>query len=177
MNLVVRTAGDPMSFATPVRRAVAAVDADQPVHNLRPMRDFVAQSSATRRFNMQLLATFAALALTLAMVGLHGVMTFLVTQRTREIGVRLALGARPADVRRMILREGGWRVLAGCAAGVAGALALARLIQGHLFGVAATDPLTLAVVSLLLVGVAGAACWQAANRASRVNPMEALRGD
>ena len=104
-------------------------------------------------------------------------MTFLVTQRTREIGVRLALGARPADVRRMILREGGWRVLAGCAAGVAGALALARLIQGHLFGVTATDPLTLAAVSLLLVGVAGAACWQAANRASRVNPMEALRGD
>ena len=174
MALAIRTAGDPAALTTVVRREVAALDPDLPLFNVRTMEDVVAASVGTRRVSMLLFAVFAAAALLLAAVGIYGVMAYSVTQRTQEIGIRLALGAQKGDVLRMVVRQGMTLALIGIAVGVAGALGLTRVIANLLFGVKAADPLTFAAISLLLALVAFAACYLPARRAAKLDPMIAL---
>lgn len=174
MGVVIRTAGDSAGFAATVRREVQALDKDQPVYGLRTMDDVVANSLGTRRVSMQLFAVFAGAALLLAAVGIYGVMAYSVTQRTQEIGIRMALGAQAGDVLRMVVRQGMVLALIGIGVGLAGALGLTRLIANLLFGVQATDPMTFVAISLLLAFVALLACYLPARRAARLDPMNAL---
>jgi putative ABC transport system permease protein len=175
MTVVVRAAGEPLLLVPPVRRALAAVDPGLPLSNIRSGSEVLAQAIAPRRFLVLLLGAFAGLAVVVAAVGVYGVMAYVVGRRTREIGVRLALGARPHEVLRQVVRDGLVIVAAGLVVGVAAALALTRLIRGFLFEVSPTDPATYAGVLLALVAVAGAACYVPARRAARIDPMEALR--
>jgi putative ABC transport system permease protein len=177
MGLVIRTAGDPAAFATTLRREVQALDKDQPIYNVRTMDDVVANSLGTRRVSMQLFAVFAIAALLLAAVGISGVMAYSVTQRTQEIGIRMALGAQGGDVLRMVVRQGMTLALIGIGVGLAGAFGLTRVLANLLFGVKATDPVTFVAISLLLTFVALLACYLPARRASRVDPVIALRAD
>ena len=174
MAMMIRTAGDPAAFATTFRREVQALDKDQPVYNVRTMDEVVANSLGTRRVSMQLFAVFAGAALLLAALGIYGVMAYSVTQRTQEIGIRMALGAQSGDVLRMVVRQGMTLALIGIGFGVAGALGLTRVIANLLFGVNATDPMTFAAISLLLALVALLACYLPARRAAKLNPMIAL---
>src|SRR5213082_1724372 len=174
MGLVIRTAGDPASFAATLRREVQALDKDQPVYNVRTMDDVVANSLGTRRVSMQLFAVFAGAALLLAAIGIYGVMAYTVTQRTQEIGIRMALGAQRSAVLRMTVKQGLKLVGLGLVVGLAGAFALTRLIANLLFGVAATDPLTFVAIPLLLLFVALVACYLPARRAARLDPKIAL---
>jgi putative ABC transport system permease protein len=141
------------------------------------MLDVIARSLAQRKFTMVLLGIFAGLAVVLAAVGLYGVMSYVVTQRTREIGIRMALGARRADVLKLVIRQGMILTAAGVLVGIAASLGLTRLIANLLYGVAATDLVTFAALSLLLLAVALLACWLPARRASGVDPMVALRAE
>ena len=174
MGLVIRTAGDPAAFATTLRREVQALDKDQPIYNVRTMDDVVANSLGTRRVSMQLFAVFAIAALLLAAIGIYGVMAYSVTQRTQEIGIRMALGAQRSDVLALVIRQGMRLTVIGVVVGVGGAFALTRLMANLLFGVAATDPLTFAVIPLLLLFVAFVACYLPARRAARLDPTIAL---
>ncbi len=174
-ELVVRAAVEPLTLAAAVRAAVHAVDPDQPVANIQTMEDILSGNSSMRRAVMLLWSAFAALALLLAALGLYGVLSYFVTQHTPEIGIRMALGARSGDVLRLVLRQGMRLVGCGVAAGWLGALTLARLMKSLVFGIGATDPLTFALVPLLLGVVALAACWIPARRATRVDPLVALR--
>jgi len=171
----VRTVADPMSMVAAVRREIAAVDKDQPVHDIKTMEQLFAESISQPNFNMLLLSVFAAVALALAAIGVYGVISYAVTQRTHEIGVRIALGARRADVLKMVMRQGLVLALAGIAVGLIGAFALTRLMRTLLFEVSATDPVIFAGISLLLVVVALLACWLPAQRATKVDPLVALR--
>jgi predicted permease len=173
--VVLRTEGDPSAVMISVRRAVEEVDPREVVYNVETMDDVVSQSFAARRLSMILLGAFAALALGLACVGIYGVISYLVGQRTHEIGLRMALGAQRSDVLRLIIGHGAKMALVGVAVGVAAALALTRLMANQLFGVSARDPLTFAGVATLLIIVAVAACYIPARRAMRVDPMTALR--
>jgi putative ABC transport system permease protein len=175
MTIVVRTEGEPLSLAPAAQREIQAIDPDQPVADVRTMEQLIATSVARARFNALLLALFAALALILASVGIYGVMAYAVVQRTREIGIRIALGAQSRDVLKMIVGQGMMLTLIGVGLGLVGAFALTRLMSSLLFGVSATDPLTFAVVSFLLSAVAFLACYIPARRATRVDPMVALR--
>ncbi|HSB12382.1 MAG TPA: ABC transporter permease [Blastocatellia bacterium] len=175
MSLVLRGSVDPAGLIGAVRAQVAEVDKDQPIYNIRPMGELIAGSISQRRFAMMLLAAFAAVALVLATIGIYGVMSYSVTQRSHEIGIRMALGARGADVLNLVVRQGLKLVIAGVAIGLAGAFALTRLMESLLFGVSATDPLTFVVTSTLLTGVALVASFVPARRATRVDPMTALR--
>jgi putative ABC transport system permease protein len=175
MSLAVRTSGDPMQMLAAVRGQVWAGDKNQPVTNIETMEGLLAKSVAPRRFNLLLLGVFALVGLALAGVGLYGVMSYTVTQRTREIGVRMAMGAQPGDVLRLVIGEGMKLVLIGALLGLGGALALTRLLTTLLFGVSATDPLTFIVIAALLIIVALLACWLPARRATKVDPMIALR--
>ena len=175
MGLVARTAGDPAAMAAPVKEAILAVNKDQPVVAVRTLEQVLSDSLAQRRFTMLLLGLFAGLALVLASVGIYGVMSYTVAQRTHEIGVRMALGARHGDVLRMVVRQGMMLAGTGVAIGLAVALALTRLLSSFLFGVSATDPLTFVAIPLALAGVALVACFVPARRATRVDPMVALR--
>jgi putative ABC transport system permease protein len=175
MHLVVRTAGEPLAMAGAIRNEVLAIDKDQPVSNIRTMEQLLSNTTSPRRFNMLLLGIFAGVALLLAGIGLYGVMAYSVTQRTHEIGIRMALGAQAGDVLKMVIGEGLRLVLIGVAIGIAGAMALTRLLAGLLFGVTANDPAIFAAVSLLLILVALLASYFPARRATRVDPIFALR--
>ncbi|HEY7498825.1 MAG TPA: ABC transporter permease [Vicinamibacterales bacterium] len=175
MNVVVRTARDPAALAQTVTREIHALDPNLPIYKMRSMNDRVSESLAERRFSMLLLALFAALALGLAAIGTYGVMACLVSQGTRELGIRLALGAAPRDLLVMVVRQGMLVALAGLALGVAGALVLTRFMGALLFGVRATDPATFLTMTAALMSVAFAACYIPARRAAQVNPMVSLR--
>jgi putative ABC transport system permease protein len=177
MGLVIRTAGDPAAFATTLRHEVQALDKDQPIYNVRTMDDVVANSLGTRRVSMQLFTVFAIAALLLAAIGIYGVMAYTVTQRTQEIGIRMALGAQKSDVLRLVVRQGMMLTVIGVIAGLAGAFALTRVIANLLFGVGASDPTTFVAISLLLLAVAFIACYLPARRATLVDPIKALRAE
>jgi putative ABC transport system permease protein len=172
---IARTTADPASLAAAMRREIAAVDADLPVYDVRTMNQVIAESVAQRRFTMELLAIFAAAALGLAALGLYGVLSYAVTQRTREIGIRMALGGRRQDALRLVVGQGMKMAMIGALAGLIASLALTRLMKGLLFGVSASDPLTFIAVTLLLTLVAFVACWIPARRATKVDPIVALR--
>ena len=174
MGLVVRTAGDPAAFANTLRHEVQALDKDQPIYSVRTMDDVVINSLGTRRVSMQVFAVFAGAALLLAALGIYGVMAYSVTQRTQEIGIRMALGAQKSDVLGLVIRQGMTLAIIGIAIGLAGAFALTRLIANLLFGVATTDPFTFFAIPLLLLFVALVACYLPARRAARLNPVNAL---
>jgi putative ABC transport system permease protein len=175
MNLVVRTKGEPVALAATVRNEVLVLDKDQPVYRTRPMTQVRAESLMLQRFAAVALGVFALIALALAGVGLYGVMSYTVSQRTHEIGVRMALGARGADVLRLVVGQGMKLALIGLGIGLAGSLALTRAIAGLLYGVSATDPATFTLIALVLAGVALLACYVPARRATKVDPMVALR--
>jgi putative ABC transport system permease protein len=175
MTVVIKTSKDPMGLVSAVREQVLAIDPDQPVYNINTMEQLRSDSIAPDRLNLMLLACFAAVALILATVGIYGVMAYSVTQRTHEIGIRMALGARQSDVLGMVIRQGMKLAIGGLAIGVAGAWLATRAMTSLLFGVSATDPVTFAVISILLIGVALGACFVPARRATKVDPMIALR--
>src|SRR5438477_12172675 len=174
MGLVIRTAGDPAAFARTLRRAVQALDQDQPIYNVHTYDDVVMNSLGTRRVSMQLFTDFGCAAFLLAAVGIYGVMAYSVTQRTQEIGIRMALGAQKSDILRLVVSQGMTLALIGVIAGLAGAFALTRVISNLLFGVGASDPVTFSAISLLLIFVSLIACYLPARRAARLNPTVAL---
>jgi ABC-type antimicrobial peptide transport system permease subunit len=175
--LVVRTRGDPASVARAVRAAVQSVDSTQPISALATMEQVIATSTSQRRLALMLFGAFAAVALLLAVAGIYGVLAGAVTERTREIGVRSALGATPASILRMVLVQGARLTGAGLAIGVLGALSLGRFLESLLYSVNAADPVTLVSVVALLALVALAACLLPALRAVGIDPMSALRAD
>jgi putative ABC transport system permease protein len=175
MSLVVRTAGDPTQATAAIRNAVLELDKDQPIANIKTLEQLVSTSIAQQKFSMSLLGVFAAVALALAAVGIYGVLSYAVTQRTHEIGIRMALGAGRRDVLRLVVGQGMRLTLIGVSVGLVAALALTRLMSTMLFGVSVTDPLTFSSIALLLAAIALLACWIPARRAAKVDPMVALR--
>ncbi len=165
----------PKPWKEPIRRAVQEVNPDLPVFGVRSVRSVISDSLASRRFAMQVLVFFAATAMLLAAIGIYGVMAYFVSQRVREIGVRMALGAQRGDVLKLVVSQGMLLASVGVAIGLAAALSLTRLISGLLFGVSATDPLTLIIFAGLLALVAFLANYIPASRAARIDPMVALR--
>jgi len=176
-EFLVRSAGDPLRLSEPVRQRIHATDPNRAVYDVKRLSDYVSSTLTGRRFQMILLSSFAATALLLAAVGLYGVTSFLVSLRTREIGLRAALGATRSRIFGQILREGAVMTAAGIVFGLAAALILSRFIASLLFGVAPTDPITFLAVSLLLACVSAVALWFPARRATNIDPMEALRQD
>jgi len=177
VSLVVRTAGDPSQLAPAMRHAVWAEDKDQPLEEIATMEQITADTIADSKFISITLAAFALIAMLLGAMGIYGVISYSVTQRSHEIGIRLALGAQTRAVQWLIIRQGMALVALGVGLGLAGALALTRLLEKLLFSVEPTDPLTFAFVPLLLSGVALAACYLPARRATRVDPLVALRDE
>jgi putative ABC transport system permease protein len=175
MRLVIRTTAAPLRLVPSVREAVRAVDKDLPFSQVMTIDTLYSKSTAQRRLNMVLLGIFAILAMLLAALGVYSVMAYTVAQRTREIGIRMALGARTADALKLVIGQGMKLALTGICIGLGGAFALTRLMKTLLFGVSDTDPLTFSGVALLIVGVAFLACLIPARRAAKVDPMVALR--
>ena len=173
--IVVKTNGDPLMFVGAVREAVASLDEGQPLYDIQTLEQRIAESLAWERFIALLLGGFSAFGVLLAGIGLHGVVSHLTTQRTREFGIRAALGATVWDTRRLVISQGMKLAGVGILIGFAGAGALTALIESFLFGVAATDPLTFGVVAVLLASVAAVACWIPARYATSVSPIVALR--
>src|SRR5262249_34935253 len=174
-GLVVRTKSAPLSLATAVRKTILAVDPDQPVSNVHTLEQIVANSVAGRRLTLTLLGVFACVALGLAVIGLYGVMAYMVAQRTQEIGIRMALGAQGLDVLKLVVQNAMLLTLIGVTLGTIGCLALGRILASQLYQVKTTDPAVLAGVALLLMVVACFASLLPARRAARVNPIIALR--
>jgi putative ABC transport system permease protein len=177
MTFVVRSAGDPAALAGAARATVRDLDRRQPIAGVRTLERVVADSVARRRFVLLLLGMFAALALTLAVVGVYGVIYHSVVQRTRELGLRIALGARPEQVLRLLIAEAGTLVALGLAIGLAAAIALTRAMSSLLYGVGPADPATYAGVALLLTLAAMISAWIPGRRAARLDPMAALRSE
>jgi putative ABC transport system permease protein len=175
LKFVLRTAGEPLQLNEAVRKAMLEIEPNLSLTRMRSMEQILARSVAQQRFNMLLLGVFAALGLLLAAIGIYGVMSYAVSQRTHEIGLRMALGAQAGDVWRLMLKNGLTLTVAGLGLGLAGALALTRLMKNYLFGVNATDPASFAAVTVLLGVVALMACWLPTRRATKVDPMIALR--
>jgi putative ABC transport system permease protein len=175
MRVVVRTSGAATAFAAGVRKLISGVDPTQPVYEFQTLEQALADSIAPRRFNLFLLGTFAGTALVLALIGIYGVIAYSVSQRTREIGIRLALGARRAEIVGMVVRQGMAFALAGIAAGVVAALGLTRLMESLLYEVKPDDPWTFAVVAAILGATALLASWAPALKAAVVDPLRALR--
>ena len=175
MSYVIRTTVEPASLASAVRQAVQDVDREQPVAELQTMEGIVTEAVTQPRFNLMLLAIFGSIALILSAAGIYGVMSYSVTQRTPEIGIRMALGAQASDVLKMVVGQGMMLVAIGIVVGLIASLALTRLMTSLLYGISATDPMTFMVIALLLAGVALGACFVPALRAARVDPTEALR--
>ena len=175
MAVYAKTEGNPKSLTQAMRQEVQAVDPDLPVFGEKSLEELVETSLAERRFAMQLVTIFGVVALLLAGIGIYGVMAYSVSQRTREIGIRLALGAHTGDIMRWVLRQGMWLTAIGVTTGLGGAFALTRLLKGLLFDIAATDAITYATLALLLTFVALMACYIPARRATKVDPMVALR--
>ena len=173
-SLVLQTQVNPLSLAATVRRTIWEIDKDQPVSDVSTMEEIVSQSVARQRFSTMLLGIFATLALVLAAVGIYGVMSYSIAQRTREIGIRMALGAQRSDVLKMVVGQGLKLVVIGVAIGLVAAFVLTRVMASLLFGVSATDPMTFITISLILMGVALVASYIPALRATRVDPMVAL---
>jgi putative ABC transport system permease protein len=175
MTFALRTSLDPQQLVAGARNTIRNIDPTAPMYQIQTMDEILGESQAPRRFQTALLASFAGLALLLAAIGIYGVMAQSVVQRTAEFGVRMALGARPAQVLRLVLGRGMSMTLLGLAIGLAGALALTRLLQSFLFGVTAYDPVTMIAVSVVLAATAALACYIPAHRAMKIDPMEALR--
>ena len=176
-SLVVRAKGDPEELTASLREAVLAVDPDQPVYRIETLETLMAKTVAQPRFNARLLGFFAAVAVLLAAVGVFGVISYTVSQRTRELGIRMALGADSSSVLAMVFRRGSLLVALGVIVGGAGAYAISRLVEDLWFGISAADPLVFATVPAILVVVALLACYLPARRATRVDPVIALRSD
>jgi putative ABC transport system permease protein len=177
LSFVLRVAGEPAGLISAVRAVVAEVEPNQAIHNVMTMEQRLANTTTSRRLNTALLGSFAAVALLLAVVGIYGVMSYAVTQRRREIGVRMALGAQKSDVLGLIIHGGLRLTLLGVAIGLAGAFALTRYLSNLLFSVKTTDPVTFLGLAGALTGVALLACWLPACRAAQTNPMVALRNE
>jgi putative ABC transport system permease protein len=175
MTVVIRSKGDPNQLIAAARNQVKALDPDQPIYNIRSMDEIRGEAVAPQRLNLMLMSIFAGLAFVLAIVGIYGVMSYAVTQRTHEIGIRMAIGAQPRDVFRMILGHGMFLTAVGMVAGLLGAFVLTRLMATMLFGVKPTDPTTFAGVALLLAAVALFACYIPGRRATKVDPVNSLR--
>ncbi len=175
MTVILKAAGDPNQLIAAVRQQVKAIDPDQPIYSVRTMDDIRSESVAPERLNLTLLSIFAGLALVLAVVGIYGVMSYTVTQRTHEIGIRMAIGAQPRDVFRMVIGQGMMLAFIGVVCGLIGAFGLTRLMASMLFGVEPTDPVTFAAIAVLLTGVALVACYVPGRRATKVDPVVSLR--
>ena len=175
MDMIVKTSVDPASLVASIKREIRVIDKNQPIAQVQTLEDKLTESVAPQRFTLLLLAIFAVIALLLACAGIYGVMSYAVNQRTHEIGVRMALGARQVDVLKLMIREGMGLVVIGLALGLAGSFALTRVMRGMLFGVTPTDATTFISVSVVLIVVALLACYFPARRATRVDPLVALR--
>jgi ABC-type antimicrobial peptide transport system permease subunit len=177
MTVVLRTGADPLGMTGAAKREIQQLDAELPMYSVRSMGQLVAQSLAPRRFLENLLTLFAAMALVLAALGIYGLMTYQVSQGTRELGIRIALGATRGTIVRMVLGRAMTLAVCGLAIGMVAALAMARLIQGLLFGVEALDHVSYATTALLLALVAGLAAYMPARRAARIDPLTSLRSE
>ena len=175
MTVIVKGQSDPNQLISSLREQVKAVDPDQPIYNVRTMHEIRSESVASERLNLTLLSIFAGIALVLAVVGIYGVMSYTVTQRTHEIGIRMAIGAQPRDVFKMVIGQGMFLALIGVGLGLIGAFALTRLMASMLYDIAPTDPVTFAVIALLLITVALLACFIPGRRATKVDPVISLR--
>ncbi|HET6892333.1 MAG TPA: FtsX-like permease family protein, partial [Pyrinomonadaceae bacterium] len=175
MTVIIKSSGDPSSLIGAAREQVKTVDPEQPIYNVRTMHDIRAESIASERLNLTLFSIFAGIALVLAVVGIYGVMSYSVTQRTHEIGIRMAIGAQPRDVFRMILGQGMILAVIGIAIGLVAAYGLTRLMATMLFGVGPTDPATFVAIAVILAVVALLACYLPGRRATKVEPVVSLR--
>jgi putative ABC transport system permease protein len=177
MTVVVRTTGDPSALLPAVRRELRTLDPALPLYNVRTLESYLSDSVARNRFALLAFTAFAAVALVLSIVGVYGVLSYAVSLRTREIGIRVALGAGGETIGKMVLRQGAIVALLGLLAGLAGAIALTRFLGSLLYGVSATDPLTFGVMATLLFATALAASWIPARRAASTDPASVLRGE
>jgi ABC-type antimicrobial peptide transport system permease subunit len=177
MTLVLRTAQEPVSVAAALRSIVRTRDANLPVLAIRTLREIVSASLAARRFEATLTLLFAVVALALGAIGVYGVVSYTVARRTRDLGVRIALGASRRDVTRWVLRLGLLPVVSGLVVGLAAAIALATGLRAALFGIAPTDPVSLGAVVVTLLSASALACWLPARRAANVDPIIALRAE
>jgi len=177
MNFTIRTAGDPEALIGPIRRVIVALDPTVPVSRIETMERLLSASLARERFSMLLLTLFAGVALLLATVGIYGVTSYSVSQRTVEVGIRLAVGADRSDVLKLVMADGAKLALGGVVLGLLGAAALSRIMASQLYGVEAIDPSTFALVAVVLASVAMVATYIPAQRAARIDPVTALQAE